>query len=239
MSAASRNNRTRHFTGRPRRRSGFTLLEAVVATALFIILFGLFFEFLLPCLRTYAVSEVRTEIQQEALRSIEKITSDFELAVTAGVSIYTAGSVPETGPVYLGMMQINADNPVSADPTTDSGDHVWAQSIVVYSWKGKGEPLIRKVWTPATPPTLSPSPALVSPTHFTESTLVQIANEPLLKGQILARKVVELRLVYKDEANEQKPPYEVTIHVDRDSPVGRVQPETFTCSRKISLRNQQ
>lgn len=239
MSAASRDNSVSSIAVRPRRHPGFTLLEAVVATALFIILFGLFFEFLLPCLKTYAVSEVRTELQQETLRSIERITSDFDLAVTSGVSIYTAGSDPETGPVYLGIMRIDTDNPVAADAQTDAGDHVWAQSLVVYSWKGKGEPLIRKIWTPSGPPTLSPSPSLGGPTTFSRDTLVQIADAPLLKGQILARRVNELSFTYNDDLGRKVPPYTVKIQVDRDSPVGRVQAETFTCSRIISLRNQQ
>lgn len=208
---------------------GFTLLEFLVATTMGFVLLGLLFFMIVPGMRTYALGQIRTEIQMEALRVVHSITSDLDLSVASGISLFTIGSDPETGPVYLGIMRIS-------NIESDGTQH-WDQSLIVYSWAGNGSPVVRKVWTPTSPPALGIT--LTTPARFSRSILSQIANEPFLKGQTLARDVSELRITCSTGGGSYvSPPFTVRIHIVREGATGRTTPEEFKFVRTIGLRNE-
>ncbi len=217
MSAASRN---RTYWRKFRKGQGFTLLEAIVAAMVTVILFGLFFQFLIPGMKAYALSTVRTEIQQETLRSLQKIVSDLDLAVYPGVSVYSNAG----GPVYLGIVRMeNVDN---------EGFQTWEQGLVVYSWEGPGMPFIRKVWMMPTKPSV--------PSVFSEAQLQGISLDASIQKQVMAQDVEEVTIVKNPGGPPVSPPIEISIKVKRKSPITRPghEWEYFYCTRKIWLRNQ-
>ncbi|MDQ7821354.1 MAG: type II secretion system protein [Candidatus Eremiobacteraeota bacterium] len=209
-------------------KRGFTILELLVACAVLVILMSLVIAFLVPGMRISALGAARVEIQQEALRSIQKINTDLDLSVPAGVGLYITGAVPKQGPLYLSVMRLSYVDP--------QGKQLWEDNLVVYSWKGPGTPLVRKVWTPSSQPALGLT--FTTPSRFLQSQIIQIADEPLLRGQIVARDVAELNMESSSAAPTVSSPVKITIKLSREAATGRKDPEVFELSRTIGLRNQ-
>jgi len=223
----------RHLPYGPRNRAmqAFTILEVLIAGSVMVIFFGLVFSFLVPGMRIYAIGSTRAEMQQEVLRVIDKIAFDFEQSVTAGISLSVPAVNPENGPVYMGVMRL--------DSIDSSGNQVWQNNLAVYSWEGKGKPVVKKEWRAGLMPALGLT--FGTATKFDSTVLSGIALEPALRGKILARDV-ELFSVTTDPdaalAANISPPFVITVKIKRKAATGRPVDEEFSLSRSMSIGNQ-
>jgi len=209
---------------------GFTIIEILVAAVLLILLLSLIFAFLMPTMKAAALGSARAEIQQEALRALDALCHDLLRSASSGISLITPATDPEKGPMYLGIIRIENVGP--------RGNNFWAQSLIVYSWKGIGSPLIRKVWTSSSPPSLGIILPPNCPARFQETTLSKIADEPGLKGQVLARDISELCITSEGMGSSVSSPLDLSITITRKAATGRNKPEIFQLNRSICLRYQ-
>ncbi|MGV8124493.1 MAG: hypothetical protein AB2L14_32495 [Candidatus Xenobiia bacterium LiM19] len=209
---------------------GFTIIEILVAAVLLILLLSLIFAFLTPTMKAAALGSTRAEIQQEALRALDALCHDLLSSASSGISLITPTTDPEKGPTYLGIIRVENVGPL--------GNNFWAQSLIVYSWKGTGSPLIRKVWTSSSPPSLGIILPPNCPARFQENTLSKIADEPGLKGQVLARDVSELCITSEGMGSSVSSPLDLSITITRKAATGRNAPESFHLNRSICLRYQ-
>jgi hypothetical protein len=229
-SARSRDDSLRPWRERQgnQRLSGFTILEMLIACAVAVIFFGMVFAFLVPCMRIFALGSVRTQIQQEALRAANTVQMDLEQGVFPGVTLSLPTGDPETGPMYLGIMRLN--------DVDDRGRQILKQNLVVYSWAGKGFPIIRKEWDASRQPAVGLT--FDAPAGVPDAALLQIANEPTLQGKILARDVEKFRIDCQNITTDPVPPFIITIIISREDSTGRLSKESFTIKRSVDLRNQ-
>ncbi|GEM_PF-987103 len=209
---------------------GFTIIELLVAAVLLILLLSLIFAFLTPTMKAAALGSARAEIQQEALRALDALCYDLLRSASSGISLITPATDPEKGPLYLGIIRIENVGPL--------GNSIWAQALIVYSWKGTGSPLIRKVWTSSSLPSLGIILSPGTPARFQQATLSQIAEEPGLKGQVLARDVSELRITSAGLGSSVSSPIDLSVTISRKAATGKIKPEIFQLGRSISLRYQ-
>jgi hypothetical protein len=208
--------------------AGFSVLEMLIAASVTVIFFGMVFAFLVPCMKIFALGSVRAQIQQEALRAANRVSGDLEQGVFPGVTLSLPSGDPDTGPMYLGVMRLeNVD---------DRGRQILKQNLVVYSWAGVGSPIIRKEWRAGLPPSVTLT--FNAPAGVPDATLLQIANEPALQGQILARDVDKFRIDCQNITTDPVPPFIITLIISRADNTGRLGKETFTIRRSVDLRNQ-
>jgi hypothetical protein len=210
---------------------GHTLPEVIVASALTVLLLSLVFAFLIPSMRVSLLCSTRVEIQQEALRSFDRLSADLLSTVTASISVCSKGTDPEEGPVLIGIMPVT-----SVDPF---GHQLFEQKIVVYSWQGEGKPLIRKEWTPSSPPSLSLTLYSNSPLQVSEADLSKIAGEATLRELVLARDVKEFRVRSGvPSSSSLSSPITMFLQISRKEATGKRDPEAFSFTRIITLRNE-
>jgi len=210
--------------------SGFTVIEILVAAVLLILLLSLIFAFLTPTMKAAALGSTRAEIQQEALRSLDALSHDLKASASSGISLITPAVNPEKGPVYLGVIRVESVGPL--------GNDIWEQSLIVYFWKGPGSPLIRKVWSSSSPPSLGIILSPSSPSRVEETTLSRIADETGLKGQVLARDVSLLLITHSGMGASVSSPIDLSMTITRKAATGRNTPESFHLNRSICLRYQ-
>lgn len=206
---------------------GATLFEVLVAATLTLLLFSMIISFLIPTMRYSIKGAVTAEIQQEALRAVNRICRDLESSGTAGVSLFS----PESGkgPLYLAVIRLNDILP--------DGTRAWEESLTVYSWKGPGEPLIQKVWDPSFPPETGSTIDSSAPSHFSLSDLAAIAEEQSLKGKTLIRDVSYFSITCPDSETVGSP-LKISIRINREAAAGGKNTVNFGISRTINLRNQ-
>ncbi|MDQ7826113.1 MAG: hypothetical protein RDV48_25145 [Candidatus Eremiobacteraeota bacterium] len=212
------------------RRRAFTLPEIIVSLFLTLLLLTLLVSFLVPCLRATQTGTIRVELQQESLLALGRVMADLESTVTAAITVQASGSSPETGPVYLAVIPVESVN--------SDGLQVWKQSIVLYYWKEAGSPLIRKEWTPSSPPSLGLVSGDIKPTVVTNAMMSQIASETALRGKILARDVKEFRVKSLTTSLSLSSPIEVFISLERRGGTGKKDAEKFSLARNVTLRNE-
>jgi prepilin-type N-terminal cleavage/methylation domain-containing protein len=210
--------------------SGFTLPELLIVLSLTLLLLGLICAFLVPTMRAAILGSTRAEMQQEALRAMNRITQDLLLSAACGVSLSVPGGLPGNGPARLGIARIeNVDH---------TGRQIWEQSLIAYSWQGPGNPLVRKVWNPSLPPSLSVIFSPGYPCRLGDSELASIAAEPKLQEQILARDVSEFLITSTGTGSSVSSPVDISITITRKAATGRKNPEVFELKRSITLRAQ-
>jgi len=207
---------------------GFTIIEILVAALLLTLLLSLIFAFLVPTMKAAALGSARAEMQQEALRSLDAMGCDLMSSASSGISLCAPAADPEKGPLYIGILRV-----VNVDP---QGNNIWERSLTVYCWKGAGSPLIRKVWSPASPPSLAVILSPDTPSRFEESDLSKIADEPGLNGQVLARDVSALLVTSSGMGASVCSPVELGITITRKAATGRSSPERFHLTRSVCLR---
>jgi prepilin-type N-terminal cleavage/methylation domain-containing protein len=211
--------------------AGFTLPEVLVASALLVLLLSLVFMFLIPSIRVSLLCSTRVEIQQEALRSLDRLSGDLLSTVTAAISVSSTGADPERGPVYLGIMPIKS--------VDFSGHQIYEQKIIVYYWQGEGARLIRKEWTSSSPPSLPLVLDGKTPFKVSEADLAKIAGESSLRERILARDVKELRVTSGIPSSPSlSSPITILLKLSRKEATGKKAAEVFSYSRTITLRNE-
>jgi hypothetical protein len=216
-------------SGHGRQIRGITLVELIIAAGLTILFFSLVISFLIPVMRASVLGTVRTGIQQEAVRALNSVVGDVRRSASAGLSLFSSGTEPETGPVYLGIIRLLDVNHL--------GNQQWETALIVYSWKGRGQPLIRKTWS-APPPSLGIALAPNLPQRVPRAALSSIADEPSLQGVILAKDVAEFRIDSPDTEYSISSPLTVEILIQRKAATGRNDLEKVRFSRTIDLRNQ-
>jgi len=215
---------------RHRPMSGFTIIEILVAAFLLTLLLSLIFAFLLPTMKAAALGSARAEIQQEALRALDSMGFDLMSSASSGISLCQPATEPEKGPLYIGILRV-----VNVDP---QGNNIWEQALVVYYWKGAGSPLVRKVWSPASPPSLAIVISPDRPVRVGETDLSKIALDPGLSGQVLARDVSELLVTNSGMGASVSSPIELGITIARKAATGRSGSERFHLTRSVCLRYQ-
>ncbi len=196
-----------------------------------VIFFGMVFQFLIPGMRIYALGSTRAEMQQEVLRVIDRMVFDLDQTVSGAVSLSVPLVNPENGPVYFGIMRL--------DKIDSDGKQVWQDNLVVYSWEGKGQPVIKKEWRSGLMPALGLT--FGTATRFPAATLSGIATQPALKGMVLARDVTKFSITSNPAnptAGDLSPPFVITVEITRKAATGRPDPEIFSLSRSVSIGNQ-
>jgi len=210
--------------------AGFTIPEVLIAASLTLLLLGLIFSFLVPTMRASIRGSAKAEIQQEALRSIDRVAGDLLMSASPGITVVTPASAPEKGPAYIGIIRIS--------DVDHLGKQTWEQSLTLYCWQGPGKPLVRKVWTQSLPPSLGIALNTGYPCRFDAASLASIAEEPALRGQIIARDVSEMLITHKGSGISVSSPIDLTIEISRDAATVRNGPEIFRMKRIITLRAQ-
>lgn len=130
-------------------RRGFTLLEILVASTLFLLVIGLAFGYLIPATKAAYQSRVRSHLQQTATVVLAKIRQAAATTSPSGLSWSSQN------PVALGF------NPVD---TLQAGNAVlvWAPSYQLFWWDQQGETLWSADWPKGG---LAPTPPEVSLTR--------------------------------------------------------------------------
>ncbi|MHC9538155.1 MAG: hypothetical protein AB9903_01405 [Vulcanimicrobiota bacterium] len=215
------------FRGAEKSIKGATLFEILVAAALTLLLLSMVVSFLIPTMRYSIKGSVTAEIQQEALRAVNRICRDLESSGTAGVSLFS----PESGkgPLYPAIIRLSDVLP--------DGARAWEDSLTVYSWKGPGEPLIQKVWDASCPPHLEATIDSAAPSRFSQSDLAAIAEEQGLPGKTLVRDVSYFAITCPDSETVGSP-LKINITINREAAAGGTNTVNFGISRTINLRNQ-
>lgn len=210
---------------------GFTLPEIIIGSVLMLLLLGLMFSFLVPAMRASVRVSQRTEIQQEAVCALNRLTGDLRLSSAGGISYFATGTTPGGGPVYLGIMRI-------ADVDAQ-GHQIWEQALYVYCWEKQGAPLIRKIWTPAISFPAMPILMTNTPTRVSETILIAIATHPGITRQELAHNVSEFKITGAVSGGTVSSPLELFISLARTGATGSTTPESFKLSYTLSLKNNQ
>lgn len=227
VSSTEHSIRCGRFRGAEKRIKGATLFEVLVAAALTLLLLSMVVNFLIPTMRYSIKGAVTAEIQQEALRAVNRICRDLESSGTAGVSLFS----PESGkgPLYLAVIRLSDVLP--------DGTRAWEESLTVYSWKGPGEPLIQKVWDASCPPEIGATIGSAAPSRFSLSDLAAIAEEQGLEGKTLVRDVSYFAITCPDSESVGSP-LKMNITISRKAAAGGTHTVNFAISRTINLRNQ-
>lgn len=198
---------------------GFTLAEVMVTATLSLVLLGLVWSFLVPTFRAYARASARVEMQEQAALVITRMVADLQLCVPAGVGVLSGG------PVVLSLQPAVGLNA--------SGQTVWDDHLVVYSWTAPSGTVNRRGWPPS-PPALALLLSSGNPCRPSPAQLTQLASQPGAAAATLASQVKSLQLAHTGVGAAVKPPLKITIVLERA--VSSQDVERFELSRSISLR---
>lgn len=179
---------------------GFSLLEALIASALLLLLMALMLQIVIPISKGSVRGSQQVELQQVAVLAVERLRHDLEAAPPAGI---TAGANDRYS--FHRLVDVAAD-----------GSQIMATDLVVVWWERAERRLLRKVWPPA-PPVLSwtpPSNGLFVPTpeEFTQLVTAVGPNQRVLASNVedfslrLQGSQVLLRLQLQAPAPDGRPP---------------------------------
>lgn len=213
-------------SGCPKSRgSGFTLLEMVVAGALTLIVFGLFFSVLAPVMHSSGRESVQVELQQLGLIASEKIINDLQASTPGGLTFLVPTDDTEPSGVALHRIEdVNSD-----------GLQVWEDHLVVYYWDRDSSRLYRKEWPP-TPPDFS-EPVLTSrATVLDRAELWQVVVTPNGTERVLAAHVTDFVLQPANNPTGVGQPLQLHLELEAEVP-GTERLERFELDQQIYIRN--
>lgn len=131
-------------------RFAFTIIEVLVVASLLLLLFGLVLKVLVPAMRYSAEGNIRVELQQQGILTLNRMVSDLQLTVPQGITFKTSSPAA---------MAINKMGALSG------GYPSWQGSVILYHYDDVGGILYWEEDT-ITPPT-SAQPYRLSPGELT------------------------------------------------------------------------
>ncbi|MBI3929334.1 MAG: type II secretion system protein [Armatimonadetes bacterium] len=202
------------MAGRPAPlKSGFTLVELLIACTLLILVLGTVVQILVPAFRVSARTSSRSDLQRSALMSLNRLRADLENSIAPGVVVHA----PDAGELLVSIHPVEWIQP--------DGLLRWQERLILYQWRDGV--LRRNVYGPAA------ATAPLRPSADEIRTLLEASNQTVL----LARDVRELSVQDAEPAQSGvQQPFRLFIALDRLVP-GRPQPERVELSRKVYLRD--
>lgn len=144
--------RARNSRGIVRRRSGFTMVEAVISAAISVLVIGGALGAFIYGLRTWRAESIKSELHQDLEKAMEHIRYDLRLS-SVGVGLmafyptntteYTAISFPLSTPTTNGLLQRDMDT-----NSPDYGRIIWNQTVIYHVRPGSPDELLRTVYSP-------------------------------------------------------------------------------------------
>lgn len=179
-------------------KRAFTLLEAIVAGAMLLLLLALTTRALISALSTARRGEQSASLQNQAAVSLNWLTADLRQTKLPQVTLYSSSDRAALGLVRF------------SDRATSTGMLVWEQNLVAYSWHRPTGRLTRRLWPPQ-PPALSLTLSPGYPAQVTSDQLRQIAETEVTGQRLLATRLklfevvlqadlMNLRLLLEDGA---------------------------------------
>ncbi|MBI3925992.1 MAG: hypothetical protein HY319_10665 [Armatimonadetes bacterium] len=206
-----------------RRALGFTLIEVLLAAALFLLTLGLVFSVLVPGMRSYSRGSDRAELQQMAALATRRILADLEAAAPGSVGLLSSSGAGE--PEALGLVRLQDVSP--------AGRQVWEEQAIVYYWIPAEGNLVRKLWPPAPPQPVVPMTKERPPTIF-PSLLREIVQQSNGTETMVAARVARFRVRSAGVGPGVVQPLKLELLLER---LGGSGTEQFELTRDIYLRN--
>ncbi|MBI3924235.1 MAG: prepilin-type N-terminal cleavage/methylation domain-containing protein [Armatimonadetes bacterium] len=210
-----------------RGRSGFTLLELLIALALTGLLTWLGFAFLFPAVRASFRGAAQVGVQQEAVLSLVRLVQDLERTTAGGISLSTS--------VDRVLLAVNRLEDVQGDAT-----QLWELGFSVYAWDRSTGRLTRREWSARDNP--DPDPAAIGvtmglgkPTRVTPEQLAALAAP---RGSLLAQDVVRFEIRHQGSSDlTLAGPLELEIELVREDARSRAGPHKLCLQRTLALRS--
>lgn len=167
-------------------RRGMSLVEILVGSALLLMLFGLIVMLLLPGWRAWTKSEGRSDVSQNAIVVMGRVSTDFRNAHASSVWAETRAVTdpvdgrPARHDYVIFLVALDYDGNIVVSP---DGDPIWQKRIVFYH-DGEAQQ-VRSTEIPLPAPTTEPSPLVVK------------SYTPTAKDRVVARNVRSFELSWR------------------------------------------
>lgn len=205
-------------------------MEALVASSLTLLLFGVVLGVLGPSLRASSRSLVQADLQQQVDLVLRAVEADLHRTVGGGVGLLRSDPALPAQPVALGLVRL--------EDVASDGRQVWERQAVLYVWEREGQRLVRLVY----PPPAGPGPgdpavafAAEHPPQLAPEQLLAIATRPSPTRRVLATGVRLFEVTHAGTDPAVSPPLTLTLELER-TPPGHEQSEVWTGTRRVSFR---
>ncbi len=202
-------------------RTGFTLVEVMVAGSVALLLLGLLVRFLVPAMRYTAEGNIRVDMQQQALIALNQMTAELQRSAPSGISFRA------TAPVALGIVAI--------DDIDGAGRPVWDNQALVYHFDSTSQTLVKETYPPANPD-LGKTFLISRPTDFTPNELANLAGTANGSEKTLARGVIGFLVGDSDPTPGLQPPIVLELQLEKEVP-HTAKRASVTMTRRVFLRN--
>ncbi len=128
-----------------RTKDGFSLVEALVATGIVVVVTTLAVGGLMYLLRTQARSAVQSELDLDVQKAMERLKRDLRLSALDRMFFYPASSPAFTAVSFPMARDDDGDGAVEVD---GDGRIVWDRTVVYHVWVGEPTQLRRTVFDP-------------------------------------------------------------------------------------------
>lgn len=201
-------------------RKGFTLMEALVACALVLMIGALILQVVIPMARGTVRGTQQVELQQVGALALRRLCEDVQTSATAGIVLF-----PPAGedPLMLSIHPLRGLDSI--------GDQVWADQLIVYWWKPGENKLWRTTWPHGGVGPGGRTPATDEPFRPTLAELRDIVALDNPWRRVEASQVKDFKLDFKVS------PCSISLTVEAPAPDSRP-PESFVLTRRVSLRNE-
>ena len=200
-----------------------SLMETLVAAALFMLLLGIALGLLVPLLRGQLLGSARSELQEAAVVCLDRLIGEAEQCTVGGLGLYSGSDT-----TVLSMQRL-------LDVTGDIPPvQVFDSQLIVYYYQPGAQSFYRRQWPPG-PPTLSTTLSATSPYRPLPAELQLLGGQANGQQSCLSSEVVAFRVTSAAPLPNIGPPLVVTLQVSRFS--GGTTPENFELTRTLSLRN--
>lgn len=201
-------------------RRGLTLLEMIVAAALFGLLATLIVQVLVPVGKGSVRATQQVELQQSAALALDQLARDVTASAPRGVTVAASGGTAADSTALVGIQRLQD---VAAD-----GSQVLDDRLVVVWWNAQEGRLWRKTWPPGPPDDDDHLPG--TQWRLSAAELGQVAAAQNGYERMLARNVKSFSLTLNAES------VSVKLSLEAPAPDGRP-PERFELERHIYLRS--
>ncbi len=208
---------------------GFTLLEVLIASALSLLLVGLFLGILVPALRATGRNSVRIALQQSALLALNRVSKEIQASCVSGIGILPGD------PMVLSVHRI-ADV-VNTSPASRAFD----SQLIVYLYRPATRQIRRRLWPEpglgeTTLDGLLEPPTANRALRPEARSLLYFAQNPGPRETVLVGQVRQFSVTSKSVAPEVTPPLVLSLELEGEIPGSR-EPYRFELSQSLSPRN--
>ncbi len=208
---------------------GFTLLEVLIASALSLLLVGLFLGILVPALRATGRNSARIALQQSALLALNRVSKEIQASCVSGIGILPGD------PMVLSVHRI-ADV-VNTSPASRAFD----SQLIVYLYRPATRQIRRRLWPEpglgeTTLDGLLEPPTANRALRPEARSLLYFAQNPGPRETVLVGQVRQFSVTSKSVAPEVTPPLVLSLELEGEIPGSR-EPYRFELSQSLSPRN--